>query len=91
MIYHGGRRFGLSENEQSLIFWTCRNYYRLSHKQRNAIDEIIDDCANGERDALFEMITTGKSLTAVAMKHYISESALWERCARFFKEAAKKL
>lgn len=91
MIYHGGKRYGLSEEAQSLIYWKCRNYYKLPERERKTILKIAKECGKGAEKALFEMVTTGRSLTAVAMKHYISESALQERCAAFYREAAERL
>lgn len=91
MIYHTGGRFGLDEEEQSLIYWKCRNFFRLSKREREAIDKIIEECADGAKDALFEMLTTRRNITNVAMRHHISESSLQARCAKFYREAAKRL
>lgn len=91
MRYHGGNRFGLSEDEQSLIYWKCRNYYRISEQERRIIDAAVTECAAGSKRALFEILTTGKSLMAVAMRHNISESALLERCGKFYRRIAGKI
>lgn len=91
MKYHGGSRFGLCENRQSYIYWLCQNIGLLSSKKQESIRKIIKDCADGEQEALEEALCTKKSLTAISMKFFISESALQRRCEKFYKKAEKVL
>lgn len=91
MKYHGGSRFGLCEKRQSYIYWLCQNIDLLSSKKQESIRKIIKDCADGERKALEEALCTKKSLTAISMEFYISESALQRRCEKFYKKAEKVL
>lgn len=91
MRYHSGTRFGLSENEQSYIYWLCRNLERLPERHKMKIKQLIKDCAGGQEEALHEALCTGKSLTAVSIKHYTSEAALQRRVCDFYKRAAKEI
>lgn len=91
MKYHGGSRFGLNEKRQSLIYWQCQNIDLLSARKQESIRKIIEECADGEQKALEEALCTKKSLTAISMEFYISESALQRRCEKFYKKAEKVL
>ena len=91
MKYHGGSRFGLSEEEQSYIYWLCRNIDRLSPRKQEKIRKIIEESADGAEEALFEALCTGKSLTEISLKRYISEAGLQRRCEKFYKKAKKVL
>lgn len=91
MKYHGGSRFGLSEEKQSYIFWLCRNIDRLSPRKQKTIRKMIEESADGEEEALTEALCTGKSLTQIALQRYTSETALQRRCEKFYKKAEKVL
>ena len=94
MKYHGGSRFGLNEKRQSLIYWQCQNIDLLSARKQETIRKIIEECADGEQDAqdaLEEALCTKKSLTAISMECFLSESALQRRCEKFYKKAEKVL
>ena len=91
MRYHAGSRFGLCEEKQSYIFWMCRNIDRLSPRRQKTIRKMIEDCADGEEEALTEALCTGKSLCQVAMQRYTSEAGLQRRCEKFYKKAEKVL
>ena len=39
MKYHTGRRFGLAESVQSMIYWTCMNYEHLDDQTRALIGQ----------------------------------------------------
>ena len=91
MRYHSGIRFGLSEEEQSYIYWSCRNLSRLPEKQSRVLNALIRECAKGEEAALREALCTGRSLTNVSVRHFIAETALQRRCEEFYKKAAKTI
>lgn len=91
MKYHGGSRFGLSEKRQSYIYWLCQNIDALSSREQESIRRMIEDCADGEQKALEEALCTKKSLAAISMEYFLSESALQRRCEKFYKKAEKVL
>lgn len=93
MRFHQGERFGLSEEEQSLIYWFCRNINRISAAKAKTIEKLIEETAESEeeKEILREALCTNKSLLEISMKRYISESALQRKCEKFYKKAAKVL
>lgn len=91
MKYHEGSRFGLSEKRQSLIYWSCQNIDSMSSRTQKLLMKLIEECADGEEEALREALCTKRSLTSVSMEFYISESALQRRCDKFYKKAEKIL
>lgn len=88
MKYHSGTRFGLPEEEQSYIYWLCRNIERIPEGQRKIIKRLIKECGKGQEDALREALCTKKNLTAISMKYFIAENAVQRRCEEFYKKAA---
>lgn len=71
-------------NRQGLIYFICINYNIMPDDVKN---KILDLCirAGGEyRTALFEVITTNKSVTAVSIEHYISPETLYRMLRRFY-------
>ena len=91
MKFHKGSRFGLCEKRQSLVFWSCQNLDLLPSRTQKILRELIKECAGGEEKALEEALCTKKSLTAISMEYYISESALQRRCEKFYIKAEKVL
>ncbi len=91
MKYHGGSRFGLSEEKQSYIYWLCRNVDRLSPRKAKTINRLIEESADGCEDALREALFTGKSLTEISLRHHISEDGIQRRCQKFYKKAEEHL
>ncbi len=91
MKYHKGERFGLSEGTQSLIYWELQNFSRLPERQKKDWERMIKEI--GGKDgaaALREALTTQRSLTSVALRHYYSEATLQELCRRFYTAVAGK-
>ena len=91
MKYHKGERFGLSEHVQSLIYWELQNLSRLPEKQKKEWNRLIRKIGGKDgTDALREALTTQRSLTSVALRHYYSEAALQEMCRKFYITVAQE-
>ena len=91
MKYHGGSRFGLSEERQSYIYWLCRNLDRLPPRQQKIIKKLIFETAEGQEKALKEALCTGKNLYSIATKYYMDEATLLRKVGRFYKKASEVL
>ncbi len=90
MKYKQGKRFGLSEEEQSLIYWKCRCLCYLNEKERRELLLLMKEAGGENFEALKEYLCTPKTLTNVSLRHYISESALFEKTKRFYEIMEKK-
>lgn len=66
----------MSEEKQGLIFYTCLNYSLQSEKTKQKIGRLCEKHGGPYRDALFELITTKTTTTAVAVKHYTNPTTL---------------
>ena len=69
---------------QGLICFTCLTFESQPKRIKERIIKICESVAGDKSDALFELLTTDKSVTAVAMKHYVSESTLSSLRAKFY-------
>ena len=93
MRYHQGERFGLSEEVQSYLYWFCRNFYRLTEKERQCVHETAQEVCHGGGlvPALLSAVTTDRSLICVAGLYYTSPSALQRLCREFYRHLAEKI
>lgn len=73
MKYHSGERFGLSETEQSKIYWTCVTYESESACVRAYIDRLCAEIGGQYREILFKAVTTTESLTSLAYKTQLTD------------------
>ena len=93
MRYHKGRRFGLSEEAQSYFYWMGQNYERLEDGEKERIRRAVEaSCRDPSLiPALLEAVTTDRTLTATALRHYTSESALQRCCTKYYRAMAEEL
>lgn len=89
MKYHAGPRFGLSEKEQSKVYWTCVTYESESEIVRSAIDRLCEEIGGQYKDLLFRTITSTESLTSIArseMNCPVDESGLYRLVKKFYMQ-----
>ena len=79
------RGLKLSEEEQGIIFYTCLSYNTLPEKTKKKIERLCTECGGEHRHALFELVTTRKTVASLARKHYTSESTLYELRKKFYE------
>lgn len=86
MTYKRGKRFGLSEERQSLIYWTCIDYKNQSEPMKHKILDMCLRHGGQYYQALFEAVTTRKSIRSIAMHGFIDESGLSRKVKRFYND-----
>ena len=69
---------------QGLIYFTCLTYKTQSERVKKRIRKICDLTGGANADALFDFLTTEKSATEIALKHYVSESTLYKLRQNFY-------
>lgn len=75
----------LPEEQQGLIRYTCLNVDRQSKRTREKIQRLCDDVGGAYSAALWEVMCTKKSITAIAQKHYVGESTLYRLRKEFYE------
>ena len=73
--------------KQQTIYRTCRNYNQQSNPVKEKIERLCYTVARGDRrkyNALFAVLTTGKSIRRIAMEHYYSERLLYALRSEFY-------
>lgn len=76
----------LPEEKQGLIRYTCLNYAAASRRTRDKIERLCRECGGEHERALFAVMTTKRSITSIALEHYVGERTLY-RMRRDFYEA----
>lgn len=75
---------GLSYEEQGRIWFTCKAYAVLPQKQQQ---KILDACVQAGKEnagALFEYMTTKRSVTDIMLRHHIASKTTIDRMVREF-------
>lgn len=75
----------LSEEKQGLIRYTCLTYGEQPPRVQRKIQRLCLLCAGAYSAALFDVMCTKKSITAIALAHYVSEEQLYRFRRAFYK------
>ena len=76
----------LSYEKQGLIYFTCRTYREQPAKVQEKILTLCEKASRENPYALFVLLTTDQSTTAIAMKFNISsENTLYAARRRFYE------
>ncbi|MEG2930593.1 MAG: hypothetical protein RR825_02295 [Ruthenibacterium sp.] len=96
MKYHRGERFGLSEKQQSLIYWQCVNYDALPFAMQHRILNLCTEIGADYHQILFKAITTTESLTSISYSTFgtslpIFDSHLCVMVRKFYDRFASEV
>ena len=75
----------LSEEKQGLIRYTCLTYDEQPKRVQQKIRRLCAECAGVYSAALFDVMCTKKSITAIALAHRVSESQLYRFRQAFYR------
>ncbi|WP_101908865.1 hypothetical protein [Marasmitruncus massiliensis] len=70
--------------KQGLIYFTCRNFNDQPAIVQHKINNLCLECGKDHYQALFEVVTSSKSISRIAMDHHIDESWLYQLRKRFY-------
>ncbi|MBQ6536816.1 MAG: hypothetical protein IJI40_08595 [Firmicutes bacterium] len=88
MRFNPIKGIGVPYKRQVKIYGDCLNYHTLPEKERAKIDRLCKEVCAGDAEmeaALKELLTTDGNLEAIALRHYVTRSALSRRRAKFYK------
>lgn len=81
----------MPERKQGLIRYTCLNFAEQPKWIQEKIRRLCDGCGGAYSAALFELMTCQTSVTAVSLRHHVSESELYRMRKSFYESwSAKK-
>lgn len=85
MAFKKLRGVDLPEEKQGLIRYTCLTYDQQPKRMQNKIDRLLRECG-GPYDAALREVMCGKdSITAIALRHFTSESSLYRMRKAFYE------
>ena len=79
------RGVDLPEEQQGLIRYTCLTWEAQPQHVQKKIRRLCDKCGGAESAALWEVMCTRRSITAIAPAPFLSESALYRMRKHFFE------
>jgi len=85
MIFKRGRRYGLPEEKQALIYWTLQNYSGLAPGQKRYIDRLITEVAGERADILKDALTSRDPMQGTAMRCYADVSTVARLVGVFYR------
>lgn len=86
MSFRKLRGVNLPEEKQGYIRYTCLNYNTQPKWVRKKIHRLCDTCGGEYSHALFEVMTTRRSITEIALTHAVSESVIYDRRKAFYEK-----
>lgn len=84
------RGVNVSRNQQGFIRFACLTYAEQPKKMRDKIDRLLRQCGGPYAAALREVMCSEDSITAIALRHYVSESTLYRLRKEFYESWDKK-
>ena len=79
------RGVGLTEEQQGLVRFVCLNQAGQPRRVREKIQRLCDTCGGAYSAALWDVMCTKKSITAIAMEHNVGESTLYRMRKEFYE------
>jgi glutathione peroxidase-family protein len=71
-------------DQQGLIYFTCKNFKKLSEQEQEKIKMLCENVGGEYSSALFELMTTSKSVINISMTYYVSTNVLYTLRAKFY-------
>ncbi len=84
-MFRKRRGISLSYPMQGFICFSCLTYDAQPISVKSKIDNLCDEIGGEYRDALFEFLTTEKTVTEISLKHYVSETKLYNLRKKFYE------
>lgn len=84
------RGVNVSRNRQGFIRYACLTYDEQPKRMQNKIDRILRQCGGPYAAALREVMCGEDSITAIALRHYVSESTLYRLRKDFYESWYEK-
>ena len=85
MAFKKLRGVRVSRNMQGFIRFTCLTYDQQPKRMRNKIDRLLRECGGPCDPALREVMCGEDSITAIALRHFTSESSLYRMRKEFYE------
>lgn len=79
------RGVNVSRNRQGFIRYACLTYDEQPKRMQNKIDRLLRQCGGPYSAALREVMCGEDSVTAIALRHYVSESTLYRLRKDFYE------
>lgn len=90
MVFKKLRGVNIPAKKQLLIRAICLNYDDRPKWEQKKIERLCDMCGGGYSAALFEAMTTEKSIPKISMQYFVSETVLYDIRKKFYERWAKE-
>ncbi|MCK9477985.1 MAG: hypothetical protein M0R40_00600 [Firmicutes bacterium] len=84
-MFRKKRGINLSHDQQGFIYFTCLTYREQTDEVQRKILNLCTDVAGEYYQALFDVLTTHKSIVEISLNHSVSESNLYRFRKKFYE------
>ncbi len=84
-MFRKKRGINLSYPMQGFICFSCLTYDAQPKNVKEKIKKLCQNVGGAHSEALFEFVTTEKSVTEISLKYYISETLLYNLRKKFYE------
>lgn len=85
MTFKKRRGIRLTYIEQGYIAFTCWTYHAQPPPMQEKIRRLCASCGGEYADALFDVMVSQESITALTLKHHVSEMLLYNLRKKFYE------
>ncbi len=79
------RGIKLPYKKQGLIYFTCLDIRNQPQTTQEKIESLCEDIGGEYKDALYEVMTSERSVRSIALDRYVSESTLYALRKKFYE------
>lgn len=79
------RSIRLPYNKQGLIYFTCLDCKNQPEEIQQKVLNLCAEIGGQDYAALYEVVTTGKSVLSISMKYYLNEKYLYKLRKQFYE------
>lgn len=80
------RGINLPHDEQGLIYFTCLTHQKQPQKTQDKILNMCLEIGGDDYQALYDVVTTHKSIVQIALEYFVSESNLYRFRKQFYEQ-----
>lgn len=90
LLFKKMKSLNMPYNKQGLIYFTCIDFKNQPRITQEKIVGLCSYVGGKYYDALFDMVTSGKSPVEISIKYYISEATVYRLKRKFYREWDKE-
>jgi len=85
-MFRSKRGINLTHDKQGLIYFICLDYKEQPYKVQTKILNLCLEIAAEDYQALFDVLTTHKSIIEISLEYFIAEKKIYNLRKQFYEK-----